>query len=248
MGKKKRNKELSATAEPFVPISKRTRSTLPLRPVTEEKEDVMPKVKPVPSVSYLLQASMQSFPVPAGHPPQKLLVLDLNNTLVCRKARQSKWSKAPAIRPFLSTFLTYLYTSPAYQVMVWSSSQPENVKAMSQAIGLLPLSISLEQPQKGQEPVDDERTKEYVLERSLASMSAEEKELHPKLAAVWARDRLNLAPTDYYRKVETIKDLAQVWKDVGDGRWNQSNTLLMDDSDKKAVSFIYLASSCRLLF
>lgn len=60
---------------------------------------------------------------------------------------------------------------------------------------------------------------------------------HPPLVAVWARDRLNLSATDFNRKVQTVKDLKQVWEEI-EGDWDQSNTVLVDDAVEKAVSLL----------
>jgi hypothetical protein len=54
-----------------------------------------------------------------------------------------------------------------------------------------------------------------------------------KFLAVWDRKSFGLSETDYRRKVVTIKDLDQVWKHF-DGKYNATNTILLDDSPKKA--------------
>ncbi|KAK5077741.1 hypothetical protein LTR70_009476 [Exophiala xenobiotica] len=71
--------------------------------------------------------------------------------------------------------------------------------------------------------------------------------LHPKyrnqLAAIWARDKLDLTKEQFTSKVQVYKKLDKVWKDeaiqktAGTGnRWDQSNTVLVDDSKQKAVA------------
>ncbi|EXJ63095.1 hypothetical protein A1O7_03540 [Cladophialophora yegresii CBS 114405] len=63
------------------------------------------------------------------------------------------------------------------------------------------------------------------------------------LAAVWARDKLGLTREQYYNKVQVYKRLEPVWQDetiqrkADPGkRWDQSNTVLVDDSQVKALA------------
>lgn len=71
--------------------------------------------------------------------------------------------------------------------------------------------------------------------------------LHPnyrsKLAAVWARDKLDLTEEQYKSKVQVYKKLDKVWADVAiqqtaptGTKWDQSNTVLIDDSKLKALA------------
>lgn len=74
--------------------------------------------------------------------------------------------------------------------------------------------------------------------------------LHPtyrsKLAGVWARDKLDLTPDQYKSKVQVYKKLDKVWADdsiqktASPGtKWDQSNTVLIDDSKLKALAQPY---------
>ncbi|KIW71591.1 hypothetical protein, variant 1 [Phialophora macrospora] len=63
------------------------------------------------------------------------------------------------------------------------------------------------------------------------------------LAAVWARDRLGLTPEQYDNKVQVYKKLEPIWQDSAiqmkaepGKRWDQSNTVLVDDSQIKALA------------
>lgn len=63
------------------------------------------------------------------------------------------------------------------------------------------------------------------------------------LAAIWGRDKLELTPEQYNEKVQVYKKLDKVWEDdriqatcPGKQRWNQTNTVLVDDSHLKALS------------
>lgn len=71
--------------------------------------------------------------------------------------------------------------------------------------------------------------------------------LHPshrnKLAGVWARDKLDLTQVQYRNKVQVYKKLDKVWNDPTiqqtaepSKKWDQSNTILIDDSRLKALS------------
>lgn len=61
---------------------------------------------------------------------------------------------------------------------------------------------------------------------------------------VWARDRFGLSSADYDARVQCYKRLTRVWADPAVqascpeslGRWDQSNTVLVDDSLEKGRS------------
>lgn len=111
-------------------------------------------------------------------PVRKLLVLDLNGALVYRS--QTKVSHP---RPFLSNFLEYLFTSDdgarAYDVLVWSSAQPMNVRSMV-------------------ESNFNPRFVQGIWERETEVMKKQRASLgEGRLLDVWARDKLNLASGAY---------------------------------------------------
>ncbi|KAJ9663498.1 hypothetical protein H2198_000764 [Neophaeococcomyces mojaviensis] len=71
--------------------------------------------------------------------------------------------------------------------------------------------------------------------------------LHPnqrnQLAALWARDKLDLSKDQFHSKVQVYKKLDKIWRDgniqktAGEGqRWDQTNTVLVDDSKLKALA------------
>lgn len=89
-----------------------------------------PPFKPgIPSDFYFAQSIVPSKRL--ASPSRKLLVLDLNGTLVFRPPTSS-----PAVqrevhpRPYMSTFAKFIARHPTIQTMVWSSAQPHNVKKM----------------------------------------------------------------------------------------------------------------------
>lgn len=71
--------------------------------------------------------------------------------------------------------------------------------------------------------------------------------IHPKqrkqMAAIWARDKLDLTKQQYNNKVQVYKKLEKIWADKNvqgtaepGMRWNQSNTVLVDDSHLKGLA------------
>ncbi|KAH6698761.1 hypothetical protein EV126DRAFT_478649 [Verticillium dahliae] len=65
----------------------------------------------------------------------------------------------------------------------------------------------------------------------------------PRLVAAWGRDKFDLTPADYVKRVQCYKRLQRIWADAAvqashpDGlRWDQTNTVLVDDSLEKARS------------
>ena len=84
-----------------------------------------------PSTAYLAVARSLSARVTTSHshPCRKLLVLDLNGTLLLR----SKPGYTIHPRPYMSSFRSYLFhqsVKPWLDVMVWSSARPDNVHKM----------------------------------------------------------------------------------------------------------------------
>jgi len=109
-------------------------------------------------------------------------------------------------RQLTQVFLDYVFSR--FQVMIWSSARPENVRLMCNQ--LFP---------------DASRQ---------------------RLIGEWGRDRMGLSPEDYNRRVQVYKRFEKVWADPSIQRrhplnssgalWDQSNTVLIDDSIEKARS------------
>lgn len=179
---------------------------------------------PTPTDEYLEQAS----PLPKEiNPSQRLLIiLDLNGTLVYRKSRRP--SGMFIRRPGVDGFIQALMNNNDYTVMIWSSSQPVTVEGVC---------------------------------RKLFS-----KEDRKAIIAEWARDKLGLTEAQYYQKTQVYKRLDTVWADASiqatyrgprrsgrmkriagrenhtlpqKMRWDQSNTILIDDSKLKALGQPY---------
>ncbi|KAJ7811533.1 hypothetical protein B0H14DRAFT_2859697 [Mycena olivaceomarginata] len=138
--------------------------------------------------------------------PRKLLVLDLNGTLLLRSKRTRSGPSPPNPgitrsrlvhpRPYLGTFKEYIFhpsTKKWLDAMVWSSAQPHSVADM--------LNHCFGQQQR-------------------------------EFLAIWARDTLGLPPSLYHRKTQTTKDLAKPWATFPEH--SHRTTLLLDDSARKA--------------
>lgn len=95
---------------------------------TQRSQHKEPKIHlpaPEPTVSYLDQASGTAEVV---YPPdRKLVILDLNGTLLYRLNARAQPTKMIG-RPRLHLFLQYLFDN--FSVMIWSSAKPENVKIL----------------------------------------------------------------------------------------------------------------------
>lgn len=154
---------------------------------------------------YLQQASLPPTPL-SSNPQPLLIILDLNGTLIYRKHR--KFPPSFVKRAGLDNFLDMLMRK--HKVMIWSSSQPQTVKAVCEKL------------------LTDGQRK--------------------RLVAEWGRDKFNLSKSQYKNKVQVYKTLETVWADdyiqstypgkadKAGKRWDQSNTILIDDSKLKALS------------
>ncbi|CCU77350.1 NIF domain protein/phosphoprotein phosphatase [Blumeria hordei DH14] len=109
-------------------------------------------------------------------------------------------------RPHALRFLRYCIEN--FTVVIWSSARPENVNLICNRF--IPPS------------------------------------LRNRLTAIWARNKFGLVKEDYDLKVVCFKRLSKLWGDASisqshpdysiGGRWDQTNTVLIDDSFEKARS------------
>ena len=108
----------------------------PVLPDPPRKASPPPK-KLKPSPGYLSLSQAPSDPLHDPGTSRKLLVLDLNGTLLIRSAR-SRFSSGPQLRPvqprpYMQSFRQYLFcleTKAWLDTMVWSSAQPHSVDDM----------------------------------------------------------------------------------------------------------------------
>jgi hypothetical protein len=168
--------------------------------------------RPKPSSSYLEQAQLP--PRRLSSPKKLLIVLDLNGTLLVRSNRGSNYTPRPHVDEFLAYCLEH------HALIVWSSARLQNVTAM-------------------------------VAQLFTAEQRA-------KLVKIWSRNDLRLGK-HFDAKVQVYKQLTWLWEDpelqasfpmpatlpfrFEDGwkdslptKWDQSNTVLLDDSVDKAAS------------
>ncbi|THC92034.1 hypothetical protein EYZ11_008501 [Aspergillus tanneri] len=173
--------------------------------LTEGQKQNLAQRPPSASQEYLAQSSR---PPVETHSSQPLLViLDLNGTLIYRKHRRlpPTFTRRAGLENFLDTLLRN------YKVMIWSSSQPETVKAICEKL------------------FPGEKRKALVAE--------------------WGRDKFGLTTDQYRAKIQVYKTLQTVWADEqiqasypisgNKSQWDQTNTILIDDSKLKAVSEPY---------
>ena len=121
----------------------------------------------------------------------KLLVLDLNGALIYRHFKSPGEGRKSYPRPYLSSFLEYLFlpepsvnssarppTRP-WEVFVWSSAQPQNVRPM----------VELGFGSKWSEGIWKPEAADSKAEREARGEG--------RLLGVWARDRMGLKASDY---------------------------------------------------
>ncbi|KAI2473872.1 HAD-like domain-containing protein [Annulohypoxylon bovei var. microspora] len=122
------------------------------------------------------------------------------------------WRNQPTefvMRPYAREFLSYCIRT--FRVVIWSSAKIRNI--------------------------------DYMLDKIV---SAEQRK---QLVAVWGREKFNLSPADAKRRVMCYKRLTKLWDNTSvqlshpeassDKRWDQTNTLLIDDSREKGRSEPY---------
>jgi hypothetical protein len=113
--------------------------------------------------------------------PRKLLILDLNGTLLVRSQAGS-----PHPRPYMPSLRDYLFDSRTRKwldVMVWSSAQTRNVEKMVRRCFF---DVEL-----------GEVLGEQELEQQQGSKSKTGDKWGGKLTAVWARDTLGLSKSEF---------------------------------------------------
>lgn len=173
--------------------------------------NLMPR--PEPSKPYLLQCNV--LPLRRDWQQSLLIIMDLNGTLFDRKKKTANYRE----RPMLAAFLEFLFdkrarnhSNPTAQTgvivpMIWTSAQPQ--------------------------------TCDMVLNKLLTPAR------RSQLAATLTRRDFNLPPALYGQKIQVYKNLETVWANeqiqmqhplAPTSRWDQTNTLLIDDSVLKAAA------------
>ncbi|KAG1830224.1 hypothetical protein EV424DRAFT_1377843 [Suillus variegatus] len=167
---------------------RRTPDSNPLPAYMKSPSPAPPPPSAEPDSAYMTLSLEPSHIVDDPRVSRKLLVLDLNGTLLIRsqhsRARDAyggvHTSSAPRLRavqprPYIPAFRAYLFapeTREWLDTMVWSSAQPHSVADM--------------------------------VDKVFGNAKS-------KLVAVWDRGSLGLSKEDYHRKALTTKDLTKPW-------------------------------------
>ncbi|KAJ5826174.1 hypothetical protein N7474_003312 [Penicillium riverlandense] len=205
-----------------------------------------PTVKvPIPEQDYLAQASLP--PQKCDSPRPLLVILDLNGTLIYRKAR--KFPPSFARRDGLDRFLELLLKK--HTVVIWSSSQPQTVRAVCDKLfpGEKRKALAAEwgrdkfnlsraqynnkiQVYKKLEIVWGDLTIQLQYPREILGNETLPVDSYPTTKPPSAGNSSNKAHlTRSKMRGEQPKFISQF--PVGQ-RWDQSNTVLIDDSKLKA--------------
>ncbi|KAJ5092335.1 hypothetical protein NUU61_007205 [Penicillium alfredii] len=189
-----------------------------------------PLVIPSPTEAYMQQA-LQT-PQPCTFPRPLLVILDLNGTLIYRKQR--KFPPKFARRTHLDWFLDVLTNK--YAVMIWSSSKPETVNAVCQELF----------------PAERQKSVVALWGRDKFGLSHAQYnnkiQVYKELHKVWANTNIQATyPGNEHLKTSPAKGSGgkfrahnkkrQQTNSLSPGqRWDQTNTILIDDSKLKALS------------
>ncbi|CAI7659789.1 unnamed protein product [Penicillium glandicola] len=203
-------------------------------PDAQRQRSPTPPVKvPLPTLQYTNQASL----MPEKTEKRPLLViLDLNGTLIYRKLRKfpPKFARRAGLDHFLATLVK------DYKVMIWSSSQPQTVNAVCEQI--FP------------GPMHDELVARWGRDKfGLTSVQYNKKlQVYKELHKVWAdsnvqgafpgNEHLKAPPAEspvteppHKNRKQKLRE-AEAAKLPAGHRWDQTNTILIDDSKIKASS------------
>ncbi|KAK2749443.1 hypothetical protein FQN57_006377 [Myotisia sp. PD_48] len=193
-------------------------------------------VAPIPEEEYLSKASLA--PETIASPQPLLVILDLNGTLIYRKSR--KHPPTFTKRPGLDQFLNHLFSN--YKVMIWTSSQPKTVTAVLEK--LLPPSMRRELMATWSRQDLDLTHQQY----------SQKVQVYKRLNKVWADGAIqsrypspNAENTGQTAKkankkkykLQNINTALKADLYNQDNHWNQTNTVLIDDSRLKAAGQPY---------
>ncbi|KAJ5173862.1 uncharacterized protein N7500_001793 [Penicillium coprophilum] len=203
-------------------------------PDVQRQRSPTPPVKvPLPTLQYTNQASLK--PEKTEKRPL-LVILDLNGTLIYRKLRKfpPKFARRTGLDHFLATLIEN------YKVMIWSSSQPPTVNAVCEQIFPGPMHDSLV----------------AIWGRDKFGLTAgqynKKLQVYKELHKVWAdpniqgafpgNEHLKDSPASLSGTQSTQNNRKQKHREAETAklpaghRWDQTNTILIDDSKLKASS------------
>ncbi|KAF3403638.1 hypothetical protein F1880_009598 [Penicillium rolfsii] len=200
-------------------------------PTRRVRSPTPPMKRPSPTKEYMLQASKPPQRSPSKRP--LLIILDLNGTLIFRKHR--KLPPVFARRHGLDEFLDILTSK--YAVMIWTSSKPPTLNAVCDKL------------------FSAEKRKRMVALWGRDKFGLTQRQYNAKLqvykelSKVWSSPEIQAA----YTGSEAVKQAAppkraggkhskkkhmrqQAGSFLPGQRWDQTNTILIDDSKLKALS------------
>ncbi|KAJ5715124.1 uncharacterized protein N7483_012305 [Penicillium malachiteum] len=210
--------QLPGLIEPM-PQARRQRSLTP------------PMNVPKATEAYMQQAQGQ----PQRCPKRPLLIiLDLNGTLICRKHR--KYPPVFVERHGLSSFLDELCRN--YSTMIWTSSKPQTLNAVAQKLfppgkGKRKLVACWGRDKFGLTPRQYNAKLQVYKELEKVWADPEIQAAHPGNGAVPQK-----AGGGKFAK-KKAKAKATTKRPPAGQRWDQTNTILIDDSKLKALSEPY---------
>jgi hypothetical protein len=156
----------------------------------------------------------------------------LNGTLLHRGSAKNlpdRW----AWRRGAAAFVADLRDHPGISLMIWSSARMSNVKKI---LGQLEPSVRRElETRKNPDGGGDAQNWGEGTGMPGSDKVAPGREY----AAVWGREHFGLSLEDYKRRVQVYKRLTRIWDSPAEPqrssiRWDQSNTVLVDDGAEKA--------------
>ena len=100
------------------------------RSFSKEPIPTLPPASPTPSY---LSLCLQPLKADSVSTSRKLLILDLNGTLVWRTKRNHGPNRRINPRPYMKSFTSYVTSDRSgLDTMIWSSAMPENVQKMAE--------------------------------------------------------------------------------------------------------------------
>ena len=167
-----------------------------------------PSTRPIPEPTqdYILTVSLT--PYRLDEPTTKLLILDLNGTLLYRPRNPQKdrspdmrqSSIQPILRPHLPEFMSYIFRN--FKIMFWSSATPRNVRSMTEAT------------------TTSKQRNQVIATWGRDTLGLSQEEYYQKVITI--KDL-----------TKVFKD-KKVQKYCKTGNWDVGNTILLDDSVIKA--------------
>ncbi|KAF8063610.1 phosphoprotein phosphatase [Lyophyllum atratum] len=207
-----------------------------------------PAVPTSPTPEYISESQKPSTQLPTPSAARKLLILDLNGTLVYRSPHTRRQFRPPR-RPPHSHNNNNNHSRPEFSPSSPAYEDPEALRPL-RTVHARPYMASF----RGY--LFHPRTRAWLdtmvwssaQPHSVADMVSKcFSTRSDELVAVWARDTLGLEEKDYHRKTQTTKDLTRPWAKLSltpsttttrSGETPQAHsahtTLLLDDSPRKA--------------